>query len=82
MPNPERLVDVRTPLLFCWLESLKMFSTSIWRPSDACAAIEKLGPSFSPGSLTALRSDRSAPVPPPSTLTGPWIAESRWVVAG
>ena len=48
-----------------------MLSTSICLDSGGCVPILNSGPSFSPGSLRPSWSERSAPVTPPSTASGP-----------
>ena len=48
-----------------------MFRTSICLDSGACVPIANSGPSCSPGSFRPSCSERSAPVGPPSTASGP-----------
>jgi hypothetical protein len=74
--RPLIVVDVIVPKTSSWEPSLKMLSTSICFDSGGCAPIANSGPSFSPGSFTPRVSERSAPVTPPSTATGPRSFES------
>ena len=82
MPKPLSVVEVIVPDAVCWLPSLKMLRTSICFDSGGCGPIANSGPSFSPGSLTPSSSERSAPVTPPSTASGPWSFERRCVETG
>jgi hypothetical protein len=82
IPNPVSDVDVIWPVVSDWLESLKTFRTSICELSGGDCGISNSAPSFSPGSLTPFRSERSAAVGPPSTANGPRSFESRCVWTG
>ena len=82
MPSPRSVVDVIVPWRSCWLQSLKTLRTSICLDSGGCVPIANSGPSFSPGSLRPSCSERSAPVTPPSTASGPRSLESRCVETG
>ena len=83
MPNPVRVVEVIVPVPSDWLESLKMFRTSICEVSGAWAAMLNSGASFSPGSLTPFFSAAvGTAATPPSTASGPRSFESRCVDAG
>ena len=76
------MVDVSVPVVSDWLESLKTLTTSIRLLSGGCAPMPSSAVSRSPGSLTPLRSDRSAVPGPPSMDSGPSSLVSRCVAAG
>ncbi len=82
MLKPVSEVSVRTPVVSALLPSLKMFSTSICWLSGGCAPMAIRKSSVSPGSLTPLVSDRSAPEGPPSTASGPRMWDSRCDLTG
>ena len=82
MLRPLRVVDVIVPTRSSWLPSAYTLRTSICLDSGGCAPMAKSGPSFSPGSLSPSWSERSAPVTPPSTASGPRSFEVRWVETG
>ncbi len=78
IPKPVRPVDVSVPTPFSTELSLKMLRTSICSASSGCVAIPMRSVFASPGSSTAVASERSAPVTPPSTASGPARSPSRW----